>query len=376
MAIDYALYNTLLQGIQFKDPRLYDLLRTIIDDVSQISTEVFPDSETLVEAEEPSIDPTTPDVEFFSYILNPNSLFLYWNNPDPTRIFSYEIRDGLTWDFGNRLIITPSLNADISPRLIGEYTFWIKAISIDGGYSVNPKQLNVTVPAIGPMSITSQVVDNNVLLFWTEPVSTFKIETYEIYRGETFLGFSTGTFEAIFETSAATYEYRIRARDIAGDYSPFASIFVTVSTPSDYLLQDQRESDLLGDRTNVARNPILPSILFNSNITETWEEHFINNSFDSPAEQIAAGFPFYVQPTPLTGTYVEIFDYGTVISGILVNIDYVKEVLAGSGHLLAFTLENSIVSDTGPWLVSVPGTNVFFAQIRWLRMTIVGTAID
>jgi len=377
MPIDYALYNTLLQGIQFKDPRLYDLLRTILDDLSEIKIEVFPEGQIEGEAiEEEEVTETTPDVLVFSYIINPDSLFLYWDSPDPTRIFSYEIREGATWEFGNRLIITPSLNADLPPQLIGDYVFWIKAISIDGGYSENPKQLEVSIPTIGPISITAQVVDNNVLLFWTEPESVFRIVTYEIYKGETFLGFSTGTFEAIFETSAGTYEYRIRARDLAGDYSPFASLFVTVATPPDYLLQDQRESGLDGDRINVGRTVAIPSILFNVNITETWEEHYVNNGFDSPLDQINAGFPVYAQPTPLTGTYTEVIDYGTVISNILVNIDYVRDVIIGSGHLLTFTLENSIVSDTGPWLVAVNGTNAFFAEIRWLKITIVGTAID
>jgi hypothetical protein len=42
------------------------------------------------------------------------------------------------------------------------------------------------------------------------------------------------------------------------------------------------------------------------NTTETWADHFVNNSWTSPSAQISAGYPYYIQPTLGTSYYEEV----------------------------------------------------------------------
>lgn len=49
------------------------------------------------------------------------------------------------------------------------------------------------------------------------------------------------------------------------------------------------------------------------NDQETWEDHFLNNSWDQPNDQIAT-YPYYIEPSTGTGYYEEVFDYGQNIS--------------------------------------------------------------
>ena len=119
-------------------------------------------------------------------------------------------------------------------------------ISVPTGITVsvnNPAQISST-------ALTSQVIDNNVILRWTDPAATsLPISSYDVYRCPaagtcsvsdylttttyvTNVG-GTNTY-SFFETAAGTYKYFVRTKDLAGNYSIPQAISTTVSEPRDF----------------------------------------------------------------------------------------------------------------------------------------------
>jgi hypothetical protein len=119
-----------------------------------------------------------------------------------------------------------------------------------------------TVPQIAAPEITVSVIDNNVLLYWTEPASLFKIDYYTVDKtGDAeAAGRVDGTFTSLFEVVAGTYNYAVAAIDISTNVGRSAEIQAEVNTPPDYALQDTRVSGLNRTRDNVLRIPIRPSL--------------------------------------------------------------------------------------------------------------------
>lgn len=171
------------------------------------------------------------------------------------------------------LLRSSSLQADIDPVLYGTHTYLIKTIDVNGNYSSASTQVIFTLTQIPAPSISPQVIDNNVLLYWTEPVSTFNIDHYELLKDGVVRGIVTATFSTFFEAVAGTYTYSIIGYDVAGNASLEGSVAVDVNQPPDYGLQDSRVSALGGTRVNVL---LSNSRLLASVATETWEQHFIN----------------------------------------------------------------------------------------------------
>lgn len=54
---------------------------------------------------------------------------------------------------------------------------------------------------------------------------------------------------------------------------------------------------------------------------ETYEDHFIDNSWSTPQDQISAGYPYWIQPTNATAEFEDGIDYGATISeGVQINL--------------------------------------------------------
>lgn len=108
------------------------------------------------------------------------------------------------------------------------------------------------------------------------------------------------------------------------------------------------------------------------NTTETWEDHFANNSWADIQDAVDAGFAFYAQPTPASATFTAYYDVGTVVpsSRIIVNVsfDTIDGTISTSAEIS--TREAQVDS----W--SVIGTDdVFATGFRYVRvvLTITGS---
>jgi hypothetical protein len=267
---------------------------------------------------------------------------------------------------------TSNLQADIDPLLEGEHIYLIKTRNLAGTYSSLFSAVTVLVPEVSTIAITSKVIDNNILLSWTEPTSFFSVDHYDVYRNGVKVGTQKGTFAVYFEQIPGDFNYGIVSVDVAGNESVLVEIEVIVLQPPDFDLQDEFDSALDGDRVDVA---LLsgPKLLANVNLTETWEEHFVNNSYTSPADQIADGYPWYVQPTPGPGTYDEKIDFGTILNNVIVNLTYNVVNLAGTMTIL---VEMAASDDDITYSTYTSGSTQFFTSFRYIKIRLTFTGSD
>jgi hypothetical protein len=249
-------------------------------------------------------------------------------------VLEYEIRVGASWATGIVLGRAKARSLRIPGPTSGVHTYWVAAIDAAGNVgAAGSEPLTITGPG-QVSSMSSQVIDNNVLLRWTEPVlGSFQILEYEVRRGSswaaaTVIGRIAAEFTAIFESAGGTYKYWVAPIDTAGNFGPERALSVIVNQPPDYVLDYDQESAFGGTKTNC----ILQDgyLLAPVNPTETWEGHFTTNAWASPQEQINAGFDDYLEPTPASATYQEQIDFGGVIAATKISVTPTTEALRGS----------------------------------------------
>lgn len=355
--------EALLRGLQTSDPRLYDIIRLIAGDLRTINNDLFPIVEQIqTTITEPEPAPLVP-INFVYTILSTGIKFT-WEEAD-TRTRLCEIRKGTDWDTATFIVRTPSLSAIIDPIASGSHTYLIKAMNSEYTYSADYATLAVSIPALGTPTVSVSVVDNNVLLTWNTPTSPFGIMHYNLYRDGTKIGENTGTFVALFETSSGTYVYAVEAEDAYGNLGPQGEVTAVVNQPPDFELQDSFISILDGTITN--------GVLFEDRLlvcidpTVTYEDHFLDNLWDDPQEQIDAGYPYYVQPAVLSASYVETHDFGVILTRTIINLTYSSEVMIGTVSI-SFDIE---VSDDGStWSTPVSGQTLFVESVRYVRITV------
>lgn len=99
----------------------------------------------------------------------------------------------------------------------------------------------------------------------------------------------------------------------------------------------------------------------------TWENHFINNGWTTPQAQITAGYTIYVEPSLTTGSYQEVFDFGSIISNIIAVVNWNQASVVGTVATASTTLETS--TDGITWSAPTLGTSVFAQSLRYVRLT-------
>ena len=385
--------TTLIQGYQQIDPRLYDILNGLVGSVSNIETKVFPIIEKIIVTVEEPI-PDTPTG--FAYSTTKRNLILTWNPAQNAR--TYEIRRGTAWDTATQRSITGIPEARLDPIIVGNTRYLLKAINGAGIASTGFTYIDVVIVPIGAITINGRVIDNNVLLQWSEPVSTWEIDYYTISKGTTLIGIQRGTFIAIFETAGGTFTYSIYPTDIAGNIGPPSSVTLVVNQPPDFELLDYRKSILSGLKVNalIYGEPIVGwvndefvgwdanlisgqnwtwfsgntgKILVCIDLAETWDGHFTSKGWASPQAQVSAGYPIYIQDTLLTAKYQEIIDYGTVLPGNIFNMNYTIEQLSNIGVVTPNPgIESSL--DRITWTPIVHAKSAFLSDFRYVRATI------
>lgn len=105
----------------------------------------------------------------------------------------------------------------------------------------------------------------------------------------------------------------------------------------------------------------------------TFAGHFIINGWNSPQDQVDAGYPIYIQPTDSAGYYEEIIDYGTLLSNNIVTILYNENVIEAG---ITVTVYLSTSTDGVSYSSYVAGTSLFVASLRYLKFKLDFTSSD
>ncbi len=294
-----------------------------------------------------------------------NGIHLSWEAPNAgARLYEIRRSGDLNWNLASFVTRTPSLSILLDPLPFGSYFFLIKTIDTFGNYSPNFTSASVTIISPGKPFVTAAVIDNNVLLNWTVPTTSFTIDRYRIFRNESLYGALRSTFVSTFETVAGEYTYGVEAIDIAGNVSDIGEVTTTVNTPPDYQLLDTKISDLNGTMENVVRSST-PSLIACVDTNITWEQHFVNRSWADIEDQINAGYPIYIQPTLTTGWYEEVIDYGLEIQNTIVTITYQLVQIVPEVSVI---IKLSYSSDNIVFTPLPPGASHFVPIFQYLKM--------
>lgn len=361
--------TSLISGLQRTDPRLYQAISLInkrIEEISQELTPLSPGAGVITEVE---TDLITSPVNFNIFSTGSTLRFTWDRVLGAT---SYEIRRGTSWSSASFMLRTFNLQADIDPLVYGTYNFLIKALTSAGAYSSATSSISITIPQIAAPIVSASVIDNNVLLSWNTPTSTFLVVKYGVYQGVNLIGYVDSTFQVVFEGTAGTYTYSVQAVDIAGNVGTAGSVTAVVRQPPDFELLDTFTSALDGTRINVSLEPPDPSNhptvtprLIACWATTSYEDHFLNNSWDNIQDQLDAGYPLYLEPSDTTGSYEEKIDFGTILNSVIATASWNQTLIVGS---VAVVVKMSVSDDDITYTAFTAGSSQYFTSLRYLKI--------
>lgn len=324
--------------------------------------------------------PVAPEMHVPSYTYADTSLTnatvtLDWNDASPLfGLSQYKI----TYDAD--VIYTKSSTITLPANWLGDKVFNVHSIDFLDGQSL-PLAITATKLAPSPIDVSTiktQIVDNNVLLYWQLPAKTslpiqdILIKKGDVYASAEEIGYKNGTFTSILELSGGTYTYWLVTRDTDDNLSSPVSITCQVSQPPDFVFNAQYFSTFSGTKSSAINDGT--GLLLPVNTTETWTSHFTSRSWADPSAQIAAGYPIFIQPNNGSGSYVEIFDYGTVLGSSQITLNYQGELISGT-PTISFEIGTS---QDGITYTTIVGAKAIFATLfRYVKVTVnVTTELD
>lgn len=281
---------------------------------------------------------------------------------------SYEIRYGASFAAGTSLGTIKGTSFSTRANWSGSRTFWIAATDISGNTgAAGSVAASVTVPVA--VTMTQEVIDNNVLLKWGDATATLPVDYYELRKGSTWaaatvIGRISSRFTAIFESSGGTFKYWIAGVDVAGNLGAQSSVDALVSQPPDYQLQFNSDSTFAGTKSNFISDQLGQWIApFDG--AETWQSHFTSRGWTTPQAQVTAGFPIYIQPSVASGYYEETFDYGVVLSAtkITATLSY-----SSTGSVTVTPQISVRKLATDPWIDYAGLSSVFVTDFRYTKV--------
>ncbi len=198
--------------------------------------------------------------------------------------------------------------------------YFVRAVDTNG----NEGQLEEVLFTVEiPSKITNlrnEVIDNNVLLRWTESavgVNQLPIIHYNIYRNTTdaanLVGQKQGTFTTVFEQVGGNFTYILIPVNSAGVEGNQEQTTANVNQPPDFVLTDEVDSTFSGTIVNGFLDD--GGLFFNVNTSRTWKQHFDpSNNDTSRTFGVYGASTVYALPTENSGSYEEIIDTGAVIA--------------------------------------------------------------
>lgn len=315
-----------------------------------------------------------PEYPVVTTALEGVDLVLTWTKP--TSLFSidnYEISYGDTYSgsvsIGNVKGTSFRFKADFG----GSRTFWVAARDIANNLGTEG---SVTYEIISPSAVVSlrtEVIDNNVLFRWTTPTThSLPIDHYKLLKGDEYgsatqIGQVTATFSAYIETVGGDFTYWVVPYDSAGNAGTPAATNTIVNDPPDFVILADTDLELEGWYLH---NMVIDGdrLVGAVRATESWEDHYIDNSYSTPDDQITAGYPYYVEPTPDNCYAQYTKDYGTTLPPGVIKTGFVQTDIVGSTDL-----EIRIATSTdGVTWTEQTGAQIYAADsFRYVRIRII-----
>lgn len=327
---------------------------------------VGPEGSTTLQIDPPGAFTFTPGI-------NDVKAEFEWDTPVATLpIDYYEIRRGSSFGASSFVARVSTNNYNFTADWAGTETFWITAYDTAGNAS--PTQTgDIDILAPSAPAPRSEVIDNNVLLRWTNGSGTLPVVSTEIRKGTDFATAEVmqqvdATFATFFEFSSGDYTYWLVEIDSAGNYGTAAAITTVVSEPPDFVLQTAYTSDFSGTKTMVIDGP--NGLLFGIDETKTYDDHFQDQGYTTPQQQIDGGYPIFIQPidhlTP--ASYQEEYDCLGVLKSSIITVTPTMAKLAGDGEIevdIEFRETN-----VDPWIKHTNQTRVYAQNFRYVRFTL------
>jgi hypothetical protein len=256
----------------------------------------------------------------------------------------------------------------------GARRWWGVPVDVKGNYGT-PTSVDTVVTIPGPVTSTrADVVDNNALLYWSAPATgSLPIDRYEVRKGASWAAGTVvgsngnSTFTTVFEQQSGTYSYWVAPWDSAGNMGTPVAIPATIAQPPDYILRTQINSSFAGTLTGMyVENGAL---IGPANTTETFAQHFANNAWASPQDQINAGYPLYIEPSAASGSYDETFDYGAVLPATTITLTLGTTPIVGTVATSVQIYYKTALGDA--WTAAAAGAySVLANNFRYVRVVV------
>lgn len=285
-------------------------------------------------------------------------------------IVYYEFDTGIT-------IETVQLSTfSVPANWVGDQFFQVRSVDIHNKKSAWTEIL-VTKTRPGILTdIKTQVIDNTVMLFWKLPlITSLPISHVLLKRGSSWsspdfiVGQKSGEFTTDIRNQGGEVTYWLAAVDTSGVESIPVSITTLVDEPPDFVFNGDFTSDFTGTLVNAFKD--VEGVALPVDTAETWQNHFTTRTWSSPQDQVTAGYPYYVQPTNLSGYYEEVFDFGTTLASSRVEVVFTGETVVAPVTLNTIL---SVSNDAVTW-VDYPGlTSIFGTNFRYIKFRITATS--
>jgi sulfur carrier protein ThiS len=258
---------------------------------------------------------------------------------------------------------------------VGDRIFTVKTVDIVGKKSSGYSEAIAKFAPNPPSELKTQVIDNTVMLYWTLPARTsLPIDHVLIKKGlswdtATVIGDKKGAFTTINETQAGEYTYWLSAVDTEGIASTPVSISTLVNDPPDFVFNGQFISNFSGTKSSATFDGSVLALPINT--TETFAQHFTSRGWNTPQDQITAGYPIFIQPTTTSGYYEDTFDFGAVLGSSRVVLNWKGRVVAGTPNIIpriSLSVNNSTFIDYDG------AADIFATNFRYVKVRVTVTA--
>lgn len=191
--------------------------------------------------------PATP-TNFFASSISPNSVTLAWDDRSSNEL-AFEIYRSTTPGSSYKLVtITPPKseasnpqsyvdNVNIQPNTI--YYYRMRAVNADGGSAYTPEiAVNTAADNIPPTAPILSLVSasrSEISLSWTASTDAVGIKEYDVYQNGVLIATvpaAIRTYSATGLVAFSTYNYVVRARDLANNASPPSNQIVAAAKNS------------------------------------------------------------------------------------------------------------------------------------------------
>lgn len=342
----------------------------MVSDIYKMYGEIFPEIEAPGLA---GFNQGIPaDVVNFQLEAFPTNLRATWNTS--LNAVGYEIRKGVDWASGTFVLTTAQSAANLDPIInnlvYGNHTFWIKGVNFSGQESVNATSAVLTVPVIPAPSLSGTAIANSALLSWAAPLSTWRIRFYNVFQDGIQIAQIDSNFFIASVLIGGTYTFQVEAVDIVGNVSQISpELELELDDPIDLFFINSFFANLNGIYVRTKRGfyNAAEGVFGPLDDVKTWQTHFTSQGWNTPQDQINAGYPYYIQPTVADGYYEEKFDFVNIYNGVTIVAGFSFFNLIGTtlfGTQISYSTDDITYTPFAPG-PAVLATSVRYVKVRW-----------